>query len=164
MPPVDIKTRSPVACSLRPFIHTYTPSRFASYPFRTKMDSRKKKKCYPLARNAPHGQSSRWLGSVVDVTSSTLSTPDGITSRYMLGCRREGTTAYVSIYIWVPSNHQATLPSDAGIPVSAVPVRLQSRVKLKGEELRKLVGRRWDCGVIAWLCHTACYRLGVCIL
>ncbi|OAX32189.1 hypothetical protein K503DRAFT_702421 [Rhizopogon vinicolor AM-OR11-026] len=96
------------------------------------------------------------LGTDVDVSSSTLTILDSTLLRWTT-IRPDvcwaviGTTTCVSrsIQIWVTSN---LLPSDAGTRVSAVPDRLRPHVKLKGEETRKLVGRRWDWGVVARVC------------
>jgi hypothetical protein len=96
------------------------------------------------------------VGSNVEVTSSTMTILDSTLLRWTT-IRPDvcwaviGTTTCVSrsIQIWVTSN---LLPSDAGTRVSAVPDRLRPHAKLKGEETRKSVGRRWDWGVVARVC------------
>ncbi|KAG2050087.1 hypothetical protein BDR06DRAFT_892442 [Suillus hirtellus] len=96
------------------------------------------------------------LGLNVDVAFSALNILDSTLLRWTT-IRPDvcwaviGTTTCISrsIQIWVTSN---LLPSDTGIRVSAVPDRLRPHVKLKGEETRKLVGRRWDWGVVAKVC------------
>jgi hypothetical protein len=96
------------------------------------------------------------IGSNVEVTSSTMTILDSTLLRWTT-IRPDvcwaviGTTTCVSrsIQIWVTSN---LLPSDAGTRVSAVPDRLRPHAKLKGEETRKSVGRRWDWGVVARAC------------
>ncbi|KAG0696502.1 hypothetical protein DFH29DRAFT_812922 [Suillus ampliporus] len=96
------------------------------------------------------------LGFNVEVASSTLSILDSTLLRWTT-IRPDvcwaviGTTTCISrsIQIWVTSN---LLPSDAASRASAVPDRLRPHVKLKGEETRKLVGRRWDWGIVARVC------------
>lgn len=96
------------------------------------------------------------LGLNVDAAFSTLNILDSTLLRWTT-MRPDvcwaviGTTTCISrsIQIWVTSN---LLPSDTGTRVSAVPDRLRPHVKLKGEETRKLVGRRWDWGVVAKVC------------
>ncbi|KAG1787366.1 uncharacterized protein HD556DRAFT_1409769 [Suillus plorans] len=96
------------------------------------------------------------LGFNVDVAFSTLNILDSTLLRWTT-IRPDvcwaviGTTTCISrsIQIWVTSN---LLPSDTGTRVSAVPDRLRPHVKLKGEETRKLAGRRWDWCVVAKVC------------
>jgi hypothetical protein len=96
------------------------------------------------------------LGFNVDVAFSTLNILDSTLLRWTT-IRPDvcwaviGTTTCISrsIQIWVTSN---LLPSDTGTRASAIPDHLRPHVKLKGEETRKLVGRRWDWGIVAKVC------------
>ncbi|KAG2037120.1 hypothetical protein BDR03DRAFT_957992 [Suillus americanus] len=96
------------------------------------------------------------LGFNVDMTFSTSNILDSTLLRWTT-IRPDvcwaviGTTTCISrsIQIWVTSN---LLPSDTDTRVSAVPDRLRPHVKIKGEETRKLVGRRWDWRIVAKVC------------
>lgn len=96
------------------------------------------------------------LGFNVDMTFSTSNILDSALLRWTT-IRPDvcwaviGTTTCISrsIQIWVTSN---LLPSDTDTRVSAVPDRLRPHVKIKGEETRKLVGRRWDWRIVAKVC------------
>jgi hypothetical protein len=99
-----------------------------------------------------YSRGSRWI---------RLYRRDSNTSRCVLGCHRDYN---VHLSQHLDMGDKQPPPVDVGTCVSVVPVRLRPHVKLKDKETCKLVGRRWDWGVVGGVCNNICYRLGVCVL